>query len=57
MKKFLRNYVLEDYVDSLILYRGKDYYNEDRILDIWCQNDLIVSQYYVYLLLQYNQHL
>lgn len=43
MKKFLRNYVLKDYVDSLILYRGKDYYNEDRILDIWCQNDLIVA--------------
>lgn len=43
MKKFLRNYDFEDYFDSLILSRGKSYYKENRILDIWCQDDLITA--------------
>lgn len=41
MKKFLRNFDFEDYFDSLILSRGKNYYKENRILDIWCQDDLV----------------
>lgn len=43
MKKFLRNYDYEDYFDSNILTRGKKYYKENRILDIWCQKDLITA--------------
>ena len=43
MKKFLRNYDFEDNFDSTILYRGKSYYRENRILDIWCQNDEITA--------------
>ena len=43
MKKFLRNYDFEDYFDSLILSRGKSYYKENRILDIWCQQDLVTA--------------
>ena len=43
MKKFLRNYDFEDYFESRILYRGKNYYKENRILDIWCQQDLITA--------------
>lgn len=43
MKKFLRNYNFEDYFDSLILSRGKSYYKENRILDIWCQQDLTTA--------------
>lgn len=43
MKKFLKNCNFEDYCDSNILYRGKDYYEEGRILDIWCQENLIIA--------------
>ena len=43
MKKFLKNYDFEDYFDSLILSRGKNYYKENRILDIWCQQDLVTA--------------
>ena len=43
MKKFLRNYDYEDYFDPLILSRGKSYYKENRILDIWCQQDLVTA--------------
>ena len=43
MKKFLKNCDFEDYYDSLILSRGKNYYKENRILDIWCQNDLVTA--------------
>ena len=43
MKKFLRNYDFEDYFESRILYRGKNYYKENRILDIFCQQDLITA--------------
>lgn len=43
MKKILKNYDFEDYFDSLILSRGKNYYKENRILDIWCQDDLVTA--------------
>ena len=43
MKKILKNYDFEDYFDSLILSRGKKYYKENRILDIWCQDDLVTA--------------
>ena len=43
MKKFLKNYDFEDYFDSLILSRGKNYYKENRILDIWWQDDLVTA--------------
>ncbi len=43
MKKFLRNYDFEDHFESHILSRGKNYYKENRILDIWCQEDLIIA--------------
>ena len=43
MKKFLRNYDFADYFESHILSRGKNYYRENRILDIWCQDDLITA--------------
>lgn len=43
MKKFLRNYDFEDYFNSFILSRGKSYYKENRILDIWCQQDLVTA--------------
>lgn len=43
MKKFLKNYDFEDYFDSHILYRGKNYYEEDRILDIWYQENTITA--------------
>ena len=43
MKKFLKNYDFEDNFDSTILSRGKSYYRENRILDIWCQDDKITA--------------
>lgn len=43
MKKFLKNYDFEDYFESHILSRGESYYRENRILDIWCQNNLITA--------------
>ena len=43
MKKFLRNYDFEDYFETHILSRGKNYYKENRILDIWCQEDLVTA--------------
>ena len=43
MKKFLKNYNFEDYFDSQILSRGKNYYRENRILDIWSQDNLITA--------------
>lgn len=43
MKKFLKNYNFEDYFESHILSRGKSYYKENRILNIWCQDNLITA--------------
>lgn len=43
MKKFLRNYDFEDCFDSLILSCGEKYYKENRILDIWYQQDLVTA--------------
>ena len=43
MKKFLRNCDFENNFDSLILSRGKNYYKDNRILDIWCQQDLVTA--------------
>lgn len=43
MKKFLKNYNFEDYFESHILSRGKSYYKENRILDIWYQENLITA--------------
>ena len=43
MKEFLRNYDFEDYFETHILSRGKNYYKENRILDIWCQEDLVTA--------------
>ena len=43
MKKFLRNCDFENYFDSHILSRGKSYYKENRILDIWYQDDLVTA--------------
>lgn len=43
MKKFLKNYDFEDYFDYTILSRGKSYYKENRILDIWGQDNLITA--------------
>ena len=43
MKKFLKDYNFEDHFDLSILSRGKSYYKENRILDIWCQDDLITA--------------
>lgn len=43
MKKFLRNYNFEDDFDSHILFRGESYYKENRILNIWCQDNLITA--------------
>ena len=41
MKKFLKDYNFEDYFDLSILSRGKSYYKENRILDIWCQENTV----------------
>ena len=43
MKRFLKNYDFEEYFDSHILSRGKSYYMENKILDIWCQQDLVTA--------------
>lgn len=43
MKKFLKNYNFEDYFESHILSRGRSYYMGNRILDIWCQDNLIIA--------------
>ena len=43
MKKFLKNYDFEKYFDYNILYRGESYYRENKILDIWCQDNLITA--------------
>ena len=43
MKKFLQNYDFKDYFESHILSRGESYYIENRILDIWCQDNLITA--------------
>ena len=43
MRKFLKNYNFEDYFESHILSRGKSYYKENRILDIWYQDDTITA--------------
>ena len=46
MKKLLRNYDFENYFDSPVLSRGKSYYKENRILDIWYQDDLVTAYIY-----------
>lgn len=43
MKKFLENYNFEDEFASTVLYRGKNYYYENRILDIWCQQNFLTA--------------
>ncbi len=43
MKKILKDYDFERYFESHILSRGKSYYMENRILDIWCQDNLITA--------------
>ncbi len=43
MKKFLKDYNFEDYFDLSILSRGKSYYKENRILDIWCQENTVTA--------------
>ena len=43
MKKFFKNYDFEKYFDYNILYRGESYYRENKILDIWCQDNLITA--------------
>ena len=43
MKRLLKNHDFEEYFDSHILSRGKSYYKENRILDIWCQQDLVTA--------------
>ena len=43
MKRFLENNNFEKYFDSHILYRGEAYYRENRILDIWYQNNIVTS--------------
>lgn len=43
MKKFLKNYNFEDHFDLNILSRGKSYYKENRILDIWCQDNTVTA--------------
>lgn len=43
MKKFLKNYNFEDDFESHILSRGESYYRENRILDIWHQDNLITA--------------
>lgn len=41
MKKFLVNF--EDEFEPHILARGKKYYKENRIIDIWCQDNSITA--------------
>ena len=43
MKKFLKDCNFEELFVQQILYHGRYYYAENRILDIWCQNDLITA--------------
>lgn len=43
MKKILKDYDFERYFESHVLSRGKSYYMENRILDIWCQDNLITA--------------
>ena len=43
MKKFLENHEFEDYFDSSILARGREYYRENRILNIWYQANHVVA--------------
>ena len=43
MKKFFNNYDFEEYFESHILFRGENYYRENRILDIWCQDNSITA--------------
>lgn len=43
MKQFLKNYDFEDAYAPHILSRGKNYFYERRILDIWCQDNFITA--------------
>lgn len=43
MKKFIENDDFEDYFDSNILHRGYAYYQENRILDIWYQENHVYA--------------
>lgn len=43
MRKFLENCDLEDYFESQVLYRGKEYYMENRILDVWYSGNTITA--------------
>ncbi len=43
MKKFLENYKFTDCFESNILSRGERYYQENRILDIWYQDNNVYA--------------
>ncbi len=43
MKKFLENNEFENQFESNILYRGQEYYSENRILDIWYQDNNVYA--------------
>ncbi len=43
MKKFLKNYDFEDYFEPHILVRGKNYYLDNRILDIWYRDNSVFA--------------
>ena len=43
MKRILKNDLFEEYFDSSILSRGRNYYRENRIMDIWYQGDNIFA--------------
>ena len=43
MKQFLRNYNFEENYAPHILARGKSYFHERRILDIWCHDNFVTA--------------
>ena len=43
MKRFLKSADFEEQFDMNILYRGRNYYMENRILDIWYQENNVYA--------------
>lgn len=43
MKKFIKNYDFEDYFEPHILKRGEQYYNQNRIIDIWYRDNTVIA--------------
>lgn len=43
MKRFLKSADFEEQFDANILYRGRNYYMENRILDIWYQENNVYA--------------